>query len=515
MAAGDELHGSSVRPSLTGEFGASSQHRSTGRSFPECDRLSRMDMPTVTDAARRIRSGQASAVRLAQRCLDTVAARADLNAFVHVDAEGALAAAAAVDATVLAGRGDELGPLAGVPFGVKDLEDCAGMPTTRGSRWFANTHSKSVDSIHVGRLRAAGAIPIGKTATPEFGAWAYTASPLLGVTRNPWDPRRTPGGSSGGSSAAVSAGMVPFCTASDGGGSIRTPAAFTGLVGLRPTYGRIPTFGDTHLAQNAVVGCLTTTVADSALLLDVMAGPDGRDRTCLPPPTDRYVEVLERLDLSGLRVAWSKDLGFAVVDPEIAAICEQAARGFASATGAVMVERPVVLDDYTRTYASIEGVDRFVGIDRSLWETRLGELDPLCAPAWEYFSRRTLPEAAAVESRRRNLVTAVAALFDDIDLLLTPMASVEPFAAEGPMTTTIGGVEVHGGMSVVLSFLASLVNLPAISVPGGLTSAGLPVGLQVIGPRFREDLVLAAAARYESAYPWPRHSPARESPSPA
>jgi aspartyl-tRNA(Asn)/glutamyl-tRNA(Gln) amidotransferase subunit A len=396
-----------------------------------------------------------------------------------------------------------------VPFGVKDLDDCAGMPTTRGSRWFADTPSKTVDSIHVARLRAAGAIPIGKTATPEFGAWAYTASPLLGVTRNPWDLSRTPGGSSGGSSAAVSSGMVPFCTASDGGGSIRTPAAFTGLVGLRATYGRIPTFGDTHLAQNAVVGCVTTTVADTALLLDVMAGPDGRDRTCLPSPTGSYREALGQLDLSGLRVAWSKDLGFAVVDPEVAATCEQAARRFASATGALIVERPLLLRDYTLTYAYMEGVDKFVGIDRTLWETRLDELDPLSAPAWEHLSRKTLPEAAAVESARRELVTETAALFDDIDLLLTPMASVAPFAAEGPMPTDIDGVEVHAGMSVVLGFLASLANLPAISVPGGLTSDGLPVGLQVIGPRFRDDLVLAAAAQYESAHPWPRHCPDR------
>jgi len=468
-----------------------------------------MDMPSVVEAAHRIRNGEESAESLTRRCLDRVAAvDGELRAFVHLDAEGALAAAAAVDAAVLAGT-QELGPLAGVPFGVKDLEDCAGMPTTRGSRWFADGPAKTFDSIHVARLRAAGAIPIGKTAAPEFGAWAYTASPLLGVTRNPWDLGRTPGGSSGGSSAAVSSGMVPFCTASDGGGSIRTPAAFTGLVGLRATYGRIPTFGDTHLAQNAVVGCVTTTVSDTALLLDVMAGPDGRDRTCLPSPPGSYLEATGRLDLSGLRVAWSRDLGFAVVDEEVAAICEQAARALAAATGAVIVDRPVVLADYTLTYAYVEGVDKFVGIDRTLWETRLDELDPLNAPAWEHLSQLRLPEAAWVESARRDLVTQMATVFDDVDLLLTPMASVPPFAAEGPMPTDIGGVEVHAGMSVVLGFLASLVNLPAVSVPAGLTADGLPVGLQVIGPRFREDLVLAAAARYESARPWPRHCPAQ------
>ena len=311
--------------------------------------------PTVVEAAARVRAGEQSAEELVRASLDAVAEHNDaLNAFVHLDPDLALREARAVDAAVRDGRTAELGPLAGVPFGVKDLEDCAGMPTTKGSRWFAGGEPKAADSLHVGRLRAAGAIPIGKTATPEFGAWAYTASPLLGVTRNPWDPSRTPGGSSGGSSAAVSVGMVPFCTASDGGGSIRTPAAFTGLVGLRPSYGRIPTFGDTHLAQNAVVGSLTTTVADTALLLDVMAGPDPRDRTCLPPPPGSYVDALEQLDLSGLRVAWSADLGFAIVDPEVATIAEAAARAFVEATGAELVETDVAFEDYTLTYAFMD-----------------------------------------------------------------------------------------------------------------------------------------------------------------
>lgn len=465
-------------------------------------------MPSVVDAARLVRTGELSAVSLTEMCIETIgASNVTLNAFVHLDADGALRAASAVDAAVRSGRGDELGPLAGVPFGVKDLEDCAGMPTTKGSRWFAGGPAKTSDSIHVGQLRAAGAIAIGKTAAPEFGAWAYTASPLLGVTRNPWNLERTPGGSSGGSSAAVSSGMVPFATASDGGGSIRTPAAFTGLVGLRSTYGRIPTFGDTHLAQNAVVGALTTTVADTALLLDVMAGPDARDRTCLPTPSLRYSSELDGIDLTGLRVAWSSDLGFAVVDPEVAGVAERAARDFVDSTGATLVDRPIRLGDYTLTYAYIEGVDKFVNVDPELYEQRLGELDPLSAPGWEHLRTRTLPHAARTESDRRRLVTEVAAIYDDIDLLLTPMASVAPFAAEGPMPDHIGAIEVHQGMTVVLGFLASLVNLPAISLPAGLTGDGLPVGLQVIGPRYREDVVLAASARYESANPWPRHSP--------
>jgi Asp-tRNA(Asn)/Glu-tRNA(Gln) amidotransferase A subunit family amidase len=238
-----------------------------------------------------------------------------------------------------------------------------------------------------------------------------------------------------------------------------------------------------------------------------MAGPDARDRTCLPPPPGPYLDVLDRLDLTGLRIAWSADLGFAVVAPEVAAIAEAAARALVTATGATLVDRPVTLADYTLTYALAEGVDKFVGVDPDLWQNRLDELDPLSASGWTYLSTRTLPEAATTEAARRALVTEIAGVFDDVDLLLTPMASVPPFAAEGPMPTEIEGATVHGGMTVVLAFLASLVNLPAISVPAGLTAAGLPVGLQVTGPRFREDLVLTAAARYEAARPWPRLCP--------
>ncbi len=467
-----------------------------------------MEMPSVVDAAAMVRSGALSATELVRQSLDAIERdNPALNAFVYVDSAAALAQAALVDAAVREGRTDELGPLAGVPFGVKDLDDCAGMPTTRGSRWFAEGPAKTVDSIHVGRLREAGAIAIGKTATPEFGAWAYTASPLLGVTRNPWDLERTPGGSSGGSSAAVSSAMVPFATASDGGGSIRTPASFTGLVGLKSSYGRIPTFGDTHLAQNSVVGSLTTTITDTALLLDVMAGPDARDRTSVPSPARRYVDALHHTDLSTLRVTWSSDLGFAVLDPEVARLCEVAARSFVAAIGAVIVDRPITLRDYVRTYASIEGVDKFVGVPRDLWEERRDELDPRAAPGWEFLSAKTLPWLASVEADRRSLVSEVATIFNDVDLILTPMSCTPPFAAEGPMPTSINGTDVHAGMSVVLAMLANLVNLPALSVPAGLTSSGLPVGLQVIGPRFREDVVLASAYRFESAHPWPRHCP--------
>ena len=469
---------------------------------------STLNMPTVIEAARSIRNGERSAVDLMQSCLAAIAqTNSKLNAFVHLDAEGSLAAARAVDAQVRAGRANELGPLAGVPFGVKDLEHCAGMPTTFGSRWFKGKPAVTADDIHVARLRAAGAIPIGKTAAPEFGAFAYTASPALGITRNPWNLSRTPGGSSGGSSAAVSAGIVPFCTASDGGGSIRTPAAFTGLPGLKCTYGRIPSFGVTHIAQNAVVGSLATTVADTAYLLDVMAGPDARDRTALPSPGISYLNAMTTLDIKGVRVAWSSDLGFAVVDPEIARLCEDAARQLVNVCDGVWVEQPVQLEDYIRIYGRIEGVDQFVGIDPDLWRNRLDELDPLVAPGWASARNATLPKIAAVEMQRREFVTRIAEMLSGVDLLLTPMIARTAFAAEGPMPTAVNGVAGHGGMAVIHGMLANLVNLPAISVPVGAASDGMPVGLQIIGPRYREDLLLAAAHRFERARPWPRHAP--------
>jgi aspartyl-tRNA(Asn)/glutamyl-tRNA(Gln) amidotransferase subunit A len=260
----------------------------------------RMSAIAASDAVRK---GTQSAVDLVERALVAVAvANPELNAFVHLDADGARAAAARIDARVAAG--EDPGPLAGVPFGVKDLDDCAGMPTTHGSRWFLGQPPVQRDALHVERLRAAGAIPIGKTAAPEFGTFAYTASPALGVTRNPWNPERTPGGSSGGSAAAVASGMVAFGTASDGGGSTRTPASFCGLVGHKCSYGRIPDAIAGRYGQTAVPGALTTTVADSARLLDVMSGPHRRDRSSLPPPTVRYEDAIESLDLSGLRIAW-------------------------------------------------------------------------------------------------------------------------------------------------------------------------------------------------------------------
>ena len=464
-----------------------------------------MTTDDVRESARSVRAGEVSARELVQRALDDVAAtQGELNAFVHIDADGALAAADGVDRARAAGA--TLGPLAGVAFGVKDLEDCIDMPTTRGSRWYADAPPATRDDIHVERFRAAGAIPIGKTAAPEFGAFGYTASPLHGVTRNPWDPSRTPGGSSGGTAASVSAGAIAFGTASDGGGSIRGPAASCGLPGLKPTYGRIPTFGVTRHAGNAVNFALATTVADTALLFDIAVGPDMRDRTSLPPPGISYLDAIEQLDVSGLRSAWSADLGFATTDPAVVALTERAATTLVDAAALIDTGFDVQIDDFIRIYAFMESADQFVDVPDD-WEDRLDELDPLVVGGWRRNRTATLPQFAKVEKARRALELEVAELFEHIDVLLTPTNPCAPFAAEGPMPTEIAGQRCHAGSAALLTIFANIANLPSITVPAGLDADGLPLGLMITTSRHREDQCLRLARIFEQAAPWPLHAP--------
>ena len=461
--------------------------------------------PTVIEAASLVRDGEVSARELMQTCLDRIDEHNPaLNCFAHLDAQAALAAADAVDRARSAGA--TLAPLAGVPFAVKDLEDCAGMPTTRGSRWYANAAPATRDDIHVARFRAAGAIPIGKTTAPEFGAWGYTASPLLGVTRNPWNPTRTPGGSSGGTAAAVSAGMFPFGTASDGGGSIRSPGSSCGLPGLKPTYGRVPTFGVTRHSQNAVNFALATTVADTALLFDLAVGPDAHDRTSLPPPGIRYQDAIESLDVSGLRATWSTDLGFVIVDPEVAQITGRAASSLIEAAAMADTGYRIALDDFISVYVKMESADQFVAVPDD-WRERIDELDPLIADGWRTTPSVTLPSFAKVERERRTLEFRVAEIFEHTDVLLTPTNACPPFAAEGPMPTVIAGRPCHGGHAALLTMLANIVNLPSITIPAGVTAEGLPIGLMVTAPRHREDICLRLARIWEQVAPWPLYAP--------
>jgi aspartyl-tRNA(Asn)/glutamyl-tRNA(Gln) amidotransferase subunit A len=430
-------------------------------------------------------------------CLAAVAAGNDaLNAFVHIDEAQARVGAEAVDAAVV--RGDDPGPFAGVPFGVKDLDDCAGMPTSHGSLVFQGRGPVAADSIHVARLRAAGGIPIGKTAAPEFGTLSFTKTKAWGITRNPWDPSRTPGGSSGGSAAAVAAGLVPVATASDGGGSTRIPAGFSGLVGLKPSHGRIPHPGPSG-SQTAVHGMLTTTVADSARHLDITAGPDDDDRLSLPADGRAYESLIETLDVAGLRARWSVDLGFVEhVDADVAHIAEAAASALVAAAGLELDGKDVRLTDPVRTWLSGGAMDLWFSIDEDMWPGVADDLTRYSRDSLEATVDYPVRKYARAVRRREQLTLDASALFGEVDVLLTPTTAVPAFPAEGPPP--------GGAMATPFTMLANLCWNPSISVPAGLTPDGLPVGLQITVSRHRDDLALRLARIFEQAQPWPRHA---------
>jgi aspartyl-tRNA(Asn)/glutamyl-tRNA(Gln) amidotransferase subunit A len=464
-----------------------------------------MGNETVIDIAESVRHGQRKASEVVDEYLAAIdAGNERLNAFVHIDADLAHRAADQVDSAVA--RGEDPGPLAGVPFGVKDLEDCAGMPTSYGSLLYKDRPPVAHDSVHVARLRAAGAVPVGKTAAPEFGAVAFTASPAWGVTRNPWNLERTPGGSSGGSAAAVAAGLVPMATASDGGGSTRIPGSFTGLPGFKASFGRIP-HPPTSASQTSCVGILATTIADVARHLDVAAGPDDIDRTSLPPPSGRYEDAIERADVRGLRAVWSSDLGFAVVDPDVAAVTEAAAMALVEAAGLRLVDRPIRLTDPVKVWLSAGAADLWMDLEPGMWPDRKDELDVAPRVGLERSEAIAMPRYAAILQRRGQLEAEVAALYRDVDVVLTPATAVAAFAAEGPMPSRIGGEKVHPAMNVPFTMLGNLCWNPAISVPAGLSTEGLPIGLQIMGRRHADDAVLRLGRILEQARPWPRLAP--------
>lgn len=453
---------------------------------------------TAIDIAEAVRAGERKATEVLDACLANVAAGNDaLNAFVHLDEGLARQAAEAVDAAVA--RGDDPGPFAGVPFGVKDLDDCVGMPTSHGSLVFKGRGPVAADSIHVARLRAAGGVPIGKTAAPEFGTLNFTKTKAWGITRNPWDPSRTPGGSSGGSAAAVAAGLVPVATASDGGGSTRIPAGFSGLVGMKPSQGRIPHPGPSG-SQTSVHGMLTTTVADSARHLDVTAGPHDDDRLSLPASDVSYEEVIETLPVAGKRARWSVDLGFVEhVDPEVANLAEAAASALVRAAGLELDGDEVRLSDPVRTWLSSGAMDLWFSIEEDMWPGVADDLTRYSRDSLEQTFDFPVRKYARAVRKREQLTLDAASLFREVDVLLTPTTAVPAFAAEGPPP--------GGAMATPFTMLANLCWNPSISVPAGLTRDGLPVGLQITVPRHQDELALRLARILEQTSPWPRHAP--------
>jgi aspartyl-tRNA(Asn)/glutamyl-tRNA(Gln) amidotransferase subunit A len=421
-----------------------------------------------------------------------------VNAWVHLDAEGALAAARASEARWQAGAPQGL--LDGVPTGIKDNILVAGMPARFGSRLTSPAPRES-DAPAAARVREAGAVVLGKTAMPEFGWKATSDSPLTGITRNPWDTRMTTGGSSAGAVAAAVLGMGPVHLGTDGGGSIRIPAAFTGCFGIKPTRARVPAFPASPLGTLAHVGPLARTVADAALVLTVIAAPDARDVYAWPATAPDFRADLDA-GVRGLRIAFSPRLGYAPrVDPEVESAVAAAARTF-EGLGAI-----------------VEAADPDIGGDPiDLWNTvwwpamvyQLEGLNPgwrdLADPALVAAVDRTRPASVAdhlaVQLRRADLHNAFVRFHERFDLLLTPALPLPAFEAGAlvPASGEWGGAWADWAP---FSYPFNLTTQPAASVPCGLTAAGLPVALQIVGPIGADALVLRAARAFEETRPFP------------
>jgi len=458
---------------------------------------------SATELAGLIRRKKVSPVEVVDAVLDRIErVNPRLNAYVTVTAESARKAAKAAE-RALARKGARPGSLHGVPFSVKDLVITRGVRTTFGTPLYRD-NVPAEDAPMVARLRAAGAIMVGKTNTPTFGWIGATHNLLFGITRNPWHLERTPGGSSGGASAAVAAGLAPLAIGTDGGGSIRIPASFAGIVGHKPSFGRIPVYPPSAAWSLSHIGPMTRTVADAALMLQVCAGPDERDQYSLPAQRVDYVKALQG-GLKGLRVAWADDLGFAeAVDPEVRAVCAEAAgafRGLGCRLEAVKPGWPSPRDAWYEVFCG--------GIATRLapYFDRKSEIDPgLYRIVQDELAK---PPTAYVQAWFDRLAWAAhpRALFEKYDLLLTPTVACPPFPVGLDNPTEIAGKPVQSYAWVPFTFPFNMTGQPAASLPAGFTRGGLPIGLQIVGRRFDDATVLHAAAAFERARPWAARRP--------
>lgn len=399
--------------------------------------------------------------------------------------------------------GAALGPLHGVPFSVKDLIFTAGVRTTAGSRVFRD-FIPDQDSIVVDRLKAAGAILLGKTNTPEFGFKGTTENLLCGETRNPWALDKTPGGSSGGAGAATAAGMSPLSVGTDGGGSIRIPASFSGIYGFKPTFGRVPSgpgFGGGQSLSHT--GPMTRTVADAAFMLDVIALPDERDRFSVPAERQPFSDAI-RNHPRRLRLGWTRDLGYAAVDPQVVQVAEHAIAAFREIDWEVEKAVPGFADPY-EIFNVIIRAENYV-VARALLANHADLLDPGMRAFTQAGAEITAFDYLRANQERSKLSIQLAAFFEHYDLLVTPTLAVPPFAIN-TRPEKIAGREIHSISWLAFTYPFNLTGNPAASVPCGWTADGLPIGLQIVGRRFADALVLQACAAFEQVRPWAHRRP--------
>lgn len=460
----------------------------------------------IRSVAAAVAGGRTSAVAMAAEALDRIE-RLDpaLNAVVGLRAEGAYREAAAIDAAIA--RGDPVGPLAGVPVLVKDLEDVAGQRTTQGSLLFADVEPASEDSVIPARLRAAGAVIVGKTNLSEFATEGFTDNLLFGATGNPWSIAHSAGGSSGGSAAAVAAGMVPIATATDGGGSIRIPASFCGLVGLKPTHGVIGRYPPHDWIDFSTFGPFATSVADLRLLLSVEAGPVSGDPSARPVGW-----TIERVPPPSHLYAAPRTSDFGPLPPGVQRSLEDAAMALGEVLGLPttwMEPTDFFADgDPDLDWFTLATAEHVAALGRPWVEAGLGRMHPATRAFMEEGLATGIEAYLAARRRRFGYVRRLDDLLGPSGLLLTPTIASEGWYSDGRLT--LDGEPGMLAPEVYSTAVQNVTGHPAITLPAGRSANGVPFGLQITGPRHADDLLLDVAAAWEAAYPWPEVAPGYE-----
>jgi len=455
-------------------------------------------LATATDLVRLYRSRAVSPVDVIKAVFSRIERyNGVLNAFCLLDEKSAVAAARQSEERWR--RGEPCGLVDGIPTSVKDLSYTKGWPTLRASRAIRAEGPWDEDSPSVARMREHGAVLFGKTTVPEFATRVITHSEMCGVTRNPWDPDKTPSGSSGGSATSVAAGMGTIALASDAAGSIRVPAAFTNLFGLKPTFGLVPDYPASYLGTLAVIGPITRTVEDCALTITVISEPDTRDSYALPYTGEDFRRNLD-LGVKGLRIAYSPTLGFARIDPEIAAIVGKAAEAFRE-LGATVEEVEHVYDSPAETLYTLI----LAGLANAFWQFEFTDSDRAkmergVVEAADLGAKTSLRDYLAARRARERLGAQMRAFHQKYDLLIAPVSAIPPFQA-GVEAPTEERYAKLGDWAIALNCAANLTKQPAASVRCGYTAEGLPVGLQVVGPIYGDALVLRACRAFEHIHP--------------
>jgi aspartyl-tRNA(Asn)/glutamyl-tRNA(Gln) amidotransferase subunit A len=455
---------------------------------------------TALEMRRLIRTKQVSPVELVESTLARVEAlQSVLNPFVTVTADLALGAARQAERAVMSGS--DTGLLTGLPLSIKDLTAVKGVRFTSGSRTLADFIAP-VDAPASERVKAHGAAIVGKTTTTEFGCKASSDSPLTGITRNPWNLDKTTGGSSAGAGASVAAGITPFALGTDGGGSIRIPASFCGLFGIKAQFGRVPIFPTVATPTLAHVGPMARTVRDAALLLSAISGFDARDPASVAAPAPDFLGACEQSP-KGLRIAWSPTLGYARPTPEVAEIAGEAARAFEQFGCTVeLVEK--VFDDPIALWMAEFYAGVGTRLKKPLAEQR-DLLDPAVVDVLQNALDQTIDEYYGRVFRRYEFREQVRQFFETFDILMTPTTPTVAFDVGRDVPIELDGENIVSW--VAYTYPVNLCGLPAASVPCGFDRAGLPVGLHMVSKALHETDILRAAAAFEAARPWADRKP--------